>query len=59
MSILHLTLGWWYSSCLQMYSDNFFNIYFHEKMFFQIIVPKGDTGQFFWEIIAYEHYNFH
>ena len=20
---------------------------------------KGDTGQFFWEIIAYEHYNFY
>ena len=29
-------------------------------MFFQIFVSKGDTGQgFFWEIIAYEQYNFH
>ena len=23
--------------------------YFHEEMFFQIFVAKGDTGQFFFE----------
>ena len=37
-------------SGLQMFSDKFFNIYSHEfKMFFQIFVSKGDTGQFFGE----------
>ena len=30
-----------------MYSENFFNIYFHEQIIFQIFVAKGDTGQFF------------
>ena len=29
------------------------------KMFFQIFVFERDTGQFIWEIIAYELYNFH
>ena len=41
-----------------MYSE-VFNIYFHEQIIFQIFVPKGDTGQFFWEIIVYEQHNFH
>ena len=45
---------------LQMCSDKFFNIYSHEfRMFFQIFVCKGDTGQFFGETRAYEQYNFH
>ena len=26
---------------------------------FQIFVAKGDTYQFFWEIIVYEPYKFH
>ena len=42
-----------------MYSDKCFNIYLHEQMFFKFFVAKGDTGQIFWEIIAYEQYNFH
>ena len=25
MPVLLLVLGWWYFSCLQMYSENFFN----------------------------------
>ena len=28
-------------------------------MFLHIFVAKGDIGQSFWEIIAYEQYNFH
>ena len=35
-----------------MYSDNFFNVYFYEQMFFEIFVAMGDTGQFFLEIIV-------
>ena len=42
-----------------MYSDNLFNIYLHEQMFFQIFSIKEDTGQLLWEIIAYEQYKFH
>ena len=39
---------------------NIFNIYFHEQMFFQLFMEKGDTGQFLWEIIQfYKQYNFH
>ena len=33
-------------------------IYFHEQIFFQIFVPRGNTCQFFLEIIAYEQYRF-
>ena len=33
--------------------------HFHEQMVFAIFVAKGDTDQFFWEITAYEQYNFH
>ena len=33
-------------------SDKFFNVYFYKQMFFKIFVAKGDTGQFFWEVIA-------
>ena len=43
------------SRCIQIF---FFNIYFHDQIILQIFVAKGDTRQFFWEIIAYEHYNF-
>ena len=51
---------------LQMRSEKFFIIYSHElkmflafmlmslKCFFQVFVPKGDTGQFYGEITAYE-----
>ena len=46
MPDLLLIQCWWYFSCLQMYSNNFFNIYFHEQMLFQIFVAKVDTGQF-------------
>ena len=35
-----------YVDDMQMYSDKFFNIYFHEQMFFQIFVAKADTVQF-------------
>ena len=41
-----------------MHSEKFFNIYFHEHMFFQMFVAKGDSGQFFLEVIAYKQYNF-
>ena len=46
----------WYFSCLQIYSEEFYKIYFHELVFFQIFVAKGDICQFFWEKIAYEQY---
>ena len=46
MPVLLLILWWWYFSCLEMYWDKFFNIYFHEQMFFQIFVEKAKTGQF-------------
>ena len=42
-----------------MCPENFFNIYFHEQMFFKIVVAKGDTVSFFWEVIVYEQYNFY
>ena len=42
-----------------MYSEKFFNVYFYEQLFFAIFVAKVDTGQFFWEIIAYEQYHIH
>ena len=44
-----------------MYSEKFFNIYFHEQFFFffLIFVAKEKTGQFFEKIIASEQYNFH
>ena len=48
-----------YFSCLQICSEKLFNICFHEKTFFQIFVTKGDTGQYFWEVKAYQQYNFH
>ena len=48
-----LILCWCYFSSLQMYSEKFFNVYFYEQMFFEIFVAKGDTGQFFWKIIAW------
>ena len=35
-----------YFSCLHMYSAKFFNIYFHELIFFKIYVAKGNKGQF-------------
>ena len=41
MPILLLILCW-YISYLQMYLEKFLNIYFHEQMFFQIFVAKGD-----------------
>ena len=41
-----------------MYSENFFNIYFHEQLFFQIFVARGNTGQVLRNVI-YEQYNFH
>ena len=38
-----------------MYPEKFFDIYIYEQMFFQILVTKGDTSQFFfWKIIAWE-----
>ena len=30
-----------------MYSDDFFNAYFYEQLFFEISVVKGDTGKLF------------
>ena len=49
MLVLRLILDWCYFTCLQMYSDKFFNVYFYEQMCFGIFVAKGDTGQFlFW-----------
>ena len=42
-----------------MYSEKCFNIYFHEKIFFQIFVAKRVRDQFFREIIACVQYNFH
>ena len=52
--VLLLTLCSWYFSCLHMYSEKFFNIYFNEQIFLKIYLTKGDTGQSFLEIIAYE-----
>ena len=45
MSILLLILRS-YFGCLQIFLEKFLNIYFHEQMFFQIFVAKGDTCQF-------------
>ena len=42
-----------------MYSEKFFIVYFDEQMFFEIFVAKGDTSQFFRDIIAYEQHNFY
>ena len=58
MPILLLILCWSYFSCLWMYSEKFFNISFHEQMYFQIFEAKGDTCWFFWEITTYEQYKF-
>ena len=47
MSIsLHIPC-WWYLSCLQTYSETFFNIYFHEslKCFSDIFVQGRSNGQ--------------
>ena len=30
-----------------MYSEKCFSVYFYEKIFFEIFVANGDTGQFF------------
>ena len=56
MPTLLFILWWWHFSCLQIYSEEFLNIYFHEQTFFQIFVAKGDTCLFFWGKIAYEQY---
>ena len=37
----------------------FFDIYFHEQILFQIFVANGDSGQFYLEIIVYEQYSVH
>ena len=47
MLVLLLILCWCYFSCLQMYSEKFFNAYLCEQMFFEIFVAKGDAIQFF------------
>ena len=48
MSVLLIILCWWYFSCLQMYSEKFFKIYYDEQMFFfSNLCGKRDTGQFF------------
>ena len=36
----------WYTICLEIYSEKYFNIFFHEEMFFHIFVTKRDTQQF-------------
>ena len=43
MPALLLILYWWCFSCLHMYSNKFFNIYFHEWMYFKFCASKGDT----------------
>ena len=58
MLVLLLILCWCYFSCLQMYSEKFFNAYLYEQMFFEIFVAKGDAIQFFWEIYL-EQLNLH
>ena len=40
MTILLLFLCRWYFSCLFIYSQKRFNIYFHEQMFFYIFVAR-------------------
>ena len=47
MPVLLLILSRYYFSCLQMYSEKFFNVYFYEQMFFETIAVKRDTDQFF------------
>ena len=47
MPVLLFILCWWYFSCLQIYSDNSFNIYFYEENFSKTFEAEGDTGQFF------------
>ena len=62
MPILFFILCWWYFSCLQIYSDNSFNIYFYEENFSKTFEAEGDTGQFclfFLAIIACEKWRFY
>ena len=40
-----LLLCWWYFTFLQLYSEKFRNIYFHDQMFFQTSVAKGNACQ--------------
>ena len=48
-----------YFNFLQIYSENFFNIYLHElKMFFQIFMFKVYRSVF-GKILAFELYNFY
>ena len=42
-----------------MYSEKFLNIYFHEKILFQIFVAKGDICKFYLRNNAYKQYKFH
>ena len=45
-------------SCLQMHSEKFFKIHFHEhKYFFKSLFPRY-TGHLYVKIIAYEQCNF-
>ena len=47
VTISAVILCWWHISCLQMYSGQCFNIYFHAlKMVFQIFVPKVHRSAF-------------
>ena len=38
MPVLLFILCWWYFSYLQIHLNKFFNVYFYEKMFFEIFV---------------------
>ena len=42
-------LCWWYFSCLQMYSDTFFNVYFYEQIFFLKSLWQKETQASFFE----------
>ena len=42
--VLLTILSWCYFSYLKMYSDEFFDVYFYEQMFFEMFEAKGDTG---------------
>ena len=53
MPVLLLILHWWYFGYLHMYSGKFFNIYFHEQMFFDLC-GKERHRSVFWETITYE-----
>ena len=62
MPVLLFILCWWYFSCLQIYSDNSFNIYFYEENVSKTFEAEGDTGQFclfFLAIIACEKWRFY